>query len=110
MSTVQLETRTGSAAPAAVSTPCRTFSWCATTAPDHVTHQSAPVPLPGDGERLVFAETDPDSGALLYGPVLSCGDSDEPVGFGRVLAAQLRVAAARVDELVAAVELAGGAV
>lgn len=98
-------------APSSTTAPvsCSQFSWCTKTAPGHSVHQSAPVLLPGGSDCLVFAETDPDSGALLYGPVLSTGVADSPVSHGRVLAAELRVAAARVEALVARVELAGGA-
>lgn len=67
-------------------------------------HQSTPVQLVGAEDRVLFAETDPDTGALLYGPVLGGGDPDEPAGHARVLAARLRVAAARLDELAAAAE------
>lgn len=110
MTTVPTAVRSGSAPPAAVSVPCRTFSWCSSTAPGHLTHQSTSVHLPDGTDRLVYAETDPDTGGLLYGPVLGGGPADEPVAAGRVLAAELRAAAARIELLVARVELTGGAV
>lgn len=83
---------------------CARFTWCASREPGHTVHQSSPVPFPGDEDRLLFAETDPETGHLLYGPVLGGGDADEPVGHARLLAAQLRVAAARLDELAAVAE------
>lgn len=110
MPTVPTAVRSGSSAPAApVPASCSRFSWCTKITPGHCVHQSTPVLLPGGSDCLTFAETDPDSGALLYGPVLSTGEADSPVSHGRVLAAELRAAAARIEALVARVELAGGA-
>lgn len=110
MSTVPTAVRSGSSALAApVSASCSRFSWCVTRAAGHTTHLSSPVEVWAGQGCVLFAETDPDSGALLYGPVLGTGEADHPVGHGRVLAAELRVAAARVEALVARVELAGGA-
>lgn len=108
MATVPIEVRTGSAGPGA-SEPCCVFSWCTAGAQEHSVHQSETVPLPGDGQWLLYAETDPDTGRLLYGPILSGGDEDAPIAAGRVLAAELRAAAARIELLVARVEMAGGA-
>lgn len=83
---------------------CARFTWCASREPGHTVHQSPPVPLYGAEDRLLFAETCPDTGHLLYGPVLGGGDADESAGHARVLAAQLRVAAARLDELAVVAE------
>lgn len=104
MSTVQTETGASSAAPALLA-PCPRFAWCARTS-GHTEHVSAPVPLPGDEDRVLFAETD-GTGELLYGPVLGGGDADEPVEEAWMLAARLRVAATRLEDLANAAE--GGA-
>ena len=99
---VQTCTRSGSAVPAAFPappTPCSTFAWCASQVPRHTVHESVPVPLPDGTDRVLFAETCPETGHLLYGPVLGGGDADESTGHARVLAAQLRVAAARLEQL-----------
>lgn len=109
MTTVPTETRTSSAPPASASAPCSRFSWCTNGVSRHAEHFSAPVDLVDGRDRFMFAETDLDTGALLYGPVLGGGESEESVEYGRVLAAELRVAAARIEALVARVELAGGA-
>lgn len=111
MSTVSTAVRSGSPAPAAVDAPvpCTRFSWCVTAVPGHTTHLSAPVDVWQEHGCVLFAETDPDSGGLLYGPVLGTGEADEPVEYGRALAAELRASAARIEALVARVELAGGA-
>lgn len=93
-------TSTGPASPASPA-PCRRFAWCLSRVPGHSVHQSDPVPLLGGGDRVLFAETDPGTGHLLYGPVLGGEDADEPVRHARMLAAQLRVAAARLDEMAA---------
>lgn len=105
MSTVLNPSPSTAVAPAV----CGRFSWCVTRPAGHTTHLSAPVEVFNGAGCVLFAETDPDSGALLYGPVLGTGEADHPVSHGRVLAAELRVAAARVEALVARVELAGGA-
>lgn len=105
MSTVLNPAPSTAVAPAS----CGRFSWCVTRAAGHSTHLSAPVEVWAGQGCVLFAETDPDSGALLYGPVLGTGEADHPVAYGRVLAAELRAAAARIEALVARVELAGGA-
>lgn len=109
MSTVPTAVRAGSSAPAAT-TPasCSRFSWCTKTTLGHTEHFSSSVPIVDDADRFVFAETD-EAGLLLYGPVLGSVASDDPVGHGRAVAEELRAAAARIEALVARVELAGGA-
>lgn len=111
MNTVQAEARSSSSAPALAlaPAPCSRFSWCTNGVSGHAEHFSAPVDLVDARDRFVFAETDLDTGALLYGPVLGGGESEESVEYGRALAAELRASAARIEALVARVELAGGA-
>lgn len=69
--------------------------------PGHTAHQSPPVPLTDDEDRVLYAQTCPDTGQTLYGPVLGGGDTDEPSGHARTVAERLRTAAARLDELAA---------
>ena len=79
---------------------CR-FTWCTQRDDGHAVHWSPSVSIPGDDASMVlYAETDPDTTAVLYGPVLGgSDDADRPASHARVLAAVLRVSAARLDEL-----------
>lgn len=80
---------------------CSRFAWCAQQEKGHSEHLSVGVPVPDAEDMVLYVETDPDTGAVMYGPVLGGDGEDRPLGEARVVAAQFRVVAARLDELVA---------
>lgn len=82
------------------SLPCPRFSWCAARTPDHTEHMSASVQLPEVEGMVLYIETGPDTGETVHGPILT-GHIERPITEARPFAAQLRLAAARLDELAA---------
>lgn len=83
---------------------CARYQWC-TQQGDHDTHWSESALGTEQAQDVehaaLYVETDPETGEVTYGPVLGGGREDRPVHEAYVMAAQLRVTAARLESMVA---------